>query len=298
MTRPPIFEADRYYCPNCGIVNDVIVEYDRGQVVCRKCGTVIKENVTDLGPEWRKPESARAYSGPFGSTVGNIERGAVKLSDKLKAITLRKFTKPISMAAERIEIDLREFLESARDKLNIPKPLMEEAVALYKKLYDAGFRVTQIEAYAAVLYFVLKKHGSAVATLRAFSERLGVERHALVSAYMELLNVASNLGIRPPRTDPRIYIPRIVSSLGIRDEKSAEVQRVAVDILRYISALRSVRNGRKPQVLAAAAVYYACYIAGIEVTQKDLAKAADSTEGPVRELLRELARRLYVEITI
>lgn len=296
MTRSPIFEVDQYYCPNCGIVNDVIVEYDRGQVVCRECGTVIKENVTDLGPEWRKPESARAYSGPFGTTVGNIERGSVKLSDKLKAITMRKFTKPIS--AERMEIDIREFLESARDKLNIPKSLLEETVALYKKFYNAGFKMSRIEAYAAVLYFVLKKHESAVATLRAFSERLGVERNAVVSAYMELLNVASDLGIKSPRTDPRIYIPRIVSSLGIRDEKSAEVQRIAVDILRYITALRSVRNGRKPQVLAAAAVYYACYIAGIEVTQKDLAKAADSTEGPVRELLRELTRRLYIEITI
>ncbi|MEM5827835.1 MAG: transcription initiation factor IIB family protein, partial [Pyrobaculum sp.] len=93
-------------------------------------------------------------------------------------------------------------------------------------------------------------------------------------------------------------IPKIVSSLGIGDEKTAEVQRIAVDILRYITASPRIRNGRKPQVLAAAAVYYACYIAGVEVTQKELARAADSTEGPIRELLKELSNTLYVEITV
>jgi len=59
-----------------------------------------------------------------------------------------------------------------------------------------------------------------------------------------------------------------------------------------------IRNGRKPQVLAAAAVFYACYIAGVEVTQKEVAKAADSTEGPVRELLKDLSDVIYVEVTV
>ncbi|MCX8135500.1 transcription initiation factor IIB family protein [Pyrobaculum aerophilum] len=298
MTRKLIFELEEYACPACGAVNDVIVDYERGQVICKSCGVVLKDGIADLGPEWRKPESSRAYSGPIGSSIGDIEFGNVKVADKLKAISLKKFSRPISTPLERVESDVREFLESAKEKLSIPKNVIEETVMLYKKLYDAGYKAPRLESYVAVLYFVLKKHGIAAVTLKKIIEELGIDRSNFISAYMELMSTANKLGIKPPRVDPRVYIPKIVSALGIGDEKSAEVQRIAVDILRYIISVPRIRNGRKPQVLAAAAVFYACYIAGVEVTQKEVAKAADSTEGPVRELLKDLSDVIYVEVTV
>ncbi|MGB9704904.1 MAG: TFIIB-type zinc ribbon-containing protein [Pyrobaculum sp.] len=298
MTRRLIFEVEEYSCPVCGSVNEVVVDYERGQVICKNCGTVLRDGIADLGPEWRKPESSRAYSGPMGSSIGDIEYGNVKVIDKIKAISLKKFSRPISTPLERVEADIREFLESAREKLGIPRNIIEDSVMLYKKLYEAGYRAPRLESYAATLYFSLKRHGVAAITLKKVIEGLGVDRSSFVSAYMELMNIASKLGIKPPRVDPKIYIPKIVSTLGIGDEKSAEVQRIAVDILRYIISIPRVRNGRKPQVLAAAAVYYACYIAGVEVTQKEVAKAADSTEGPVRELLKDLSDVLYVEVSV
>ncbi|MGC9130338.1 MAG: TFIIB-type zinc ribbon-containing protein [Pyrobaculum sp.] len=298
MTRRLIFEVEEYSCPVCGSVNEVVVDYERGQVICKNCGTVLRDGIADLGPEWRKPESSRAYSGPMGSSLGDIEYGNVKVIDKIKAISLKKFSRPISTPLERVEADIREFLESAREKLGIPRNIIEDSVMLYKKLYEAGYRAPRLESYAATLYFSLKRHGVAAITLKKVIEGLGVDRSSFVSAYMELMNIASKLGIKPPRVDPKIYIPKIVSALGIGDEKSAEVQRIAVDILRYIISIPRVRNGRKPQVLAAAAVYYACYIAGVEVTQKEVAKAADSTEGPVRELLKDLSDVLYVEVSV
>ena len=298
MTRRLIFEVEEYSCPVCGSVNEVVVDYERGQVICKNCGTVLRDGIADLGPEWRKPESSRAYSGPMGSSLGDIEYGNVKVIDKIKAISLKKFSRPISTPLERVEADIREFLESAREKLGIPRNIIEDSVMLYKKLYEAGYRAPRLESYAATLYFSLKRHGVAAITLKKVIEGLGVDRSSFVSAYMELMNIASKLGIKPPRVDPKIYIPKIVSALGIGDEKSAEVQRIAVDILRYIISIPRVRNGRKPQVLAAAAVYYACYIAGVEVTQKEVAKAADSTEGPVRELLKDLSDVLFVEVSV
>lgn len=298
MTRRLIFEVEEYRCPVCGAVHEFVVDHERGQVTCKICGTVVRENIADLGPEWRKPDSSRAYSGPIGTSIGDIESGNIKVADKLRAISLRKFSKPMSTPLERLEADIREFLDSAKEKLGVPKAVIEETVTFYKKLYEAGYSAPRLESYAAALYFIMKRHGVGAVTIKNLVEKLGVDRSQFVSAYMELVKVASGLGIKPPRVDPKVYIPKIVSSLGIGDEKTAEVQRIAVDILRYITSSPRVRNGRKPQVLAASAVYYACYMAGIEVTQKELARAADSTEGPVRELLKELSDILYVEITI
>ncbi|MEM4791915.1 MAG: transcription initiation factor IIB family protein [Pyrobaculum sp.] len=298
MTRRLIFEIEEQVCPVCGSKGEITIDHERGQVVCRACGTVVREGIADLGPEWRKPESSRAYSGPMGASIGDIEYGNVKITDKLKALSLKKFSRPISTPLERVESEIREFLESAKEKLNIPKTVVEETVILYKKLYDAGYRAPRLESYVAVLYFTLKRHGIPSVTLKKIVEGLGIERSSFISAYMELMKVASQLGIKPPRVDPKVYIPKIVSALGLGDEKSAEVQRIAVDILRYITSIPRIKNGRKPQVLAAAAVFFACYIAGVEITQKEVAKAADSTEGPVRELLKDLSNVLYIEITV
>jgi len=45
-------------------------------------------------------------------------------------------------------------------------------------------------------------------------------------------------------------------------------------------------------------VYFACFISGVEVTQKDVAKAAESTETPIRDLLGELGNLLYIELSV
>ncbi len=285
-------------CPVCGAVNKVYVDYERGVVVCTECGTVIKEGIVDLGPEWRKPESSRAHVGTSGTELGDIERGNVKISDKLRALRLKRAAKPVSSAEERLEADMREFYESLRNLLGIPKALIDEAIILYKKAYEMGFRASRREGYAAALYFAVKRHGIGAVTYRSLVEKAGLNRGEFMSAYMEFLRYMAQAGEKMPKVDPRIYIPRIVSALGLDGELGAQVQRIAAHLLSYIIRSPRIRNGRKPQVLAAISVYFACFISGIEVTQKDVARAAESTETPIRDLLNELADSLYIELYV
>jgi len=299
MTRRIFVDVTRdYVCPSCGPSAEFIIDPERGDVICKSCGTVIGECIVDLGPEWRKPEAARASSGPVGTIVGDIEYGNIKIPDKIRAIRLKKLSKPISTSIERVQLDAKEFMESARELLGIPKVVAEDAAMLYKRAYVEGFRAPRREGFASALYYAMKKHGIAPVTHKTFVEKLGLDRGAFISAYMEFLKIMSKLGERVPRTDPKIYIPKIVSGLKLDGEISADIQRVAVDLLKYLLSSPTLRNGRKPQVLAAVAVYYACYIVGIEVTQKDIARAADSTETPIRDVINELSKRLYVELQI
>lgn len=285
-------------CPVCGAVNKVKIDDERGSIVCTECGAVIRENVVDLGPEWRRPESSRAFVGTSGTELGDIKVGKPKLSDKLRAIKLREAVKPIPSPSERLEAEMREFYESLRHILGIPRALVDEAIALYRKAYDAGYKASRREGYAAALYFAVKRHGLGAVTYRSLIEKAGLDRSRFMSAYMEFLKYMSKLGEKVPRVDPRVYLPRIVSALKLDGEIAAQVQKIASDLLKYIMSSPRIRNGRKPQALAAVAVYYACFIAGLEVTQKDVARAAESTETPIRELLNELGKRLYIEISI
>ena len=39
-------------CPECGSDN-LVEDYDMGEIICGRCGLVIRDNVMDEGPEWR-----------------------------------------------------------------------------------------------------------------------------------------------------------------------------------------------------------------------------------------------------
>jgi transcription initiation factor TFIIB len=50
-------------CPSCG--GRLIVDYERGEIVCMQCGLVVSE-VVDIGPEWRSfNKERRARAAPF-----------------------------------------------------------------------------------------------------------------------------------------------------------------------------------------------------------------------------------------
>ncbi|MEZ0248311.1 MAG: transcription initiation factor IIB family protein [Thermoproteus sp.] len=285
-------------CPHCGAVNKVRIDYEQGSIVCTECGTVIKEGIVDLGPEWRKPESSRAFIGSSGTELGDIERGTVKISDKLRALRLKHAARPLTSASERLEVDMREFYDAVRELLGVPRAIVDEAIHLYKKAYEMGFRAPRREGYAAALYFAIKRHGVGAVTYRSLLEKAGLNRGDFMSAYMEFLRYMSQAGEKMPRVDPKVYIPRIVSALGLQEETGAQVQRVAAHLLEHIVRSPRIRNGRKPQVLAAVSVYFACFIVGLEVTQKDIAKAAESTETPIRDLLNELGKTLNIELYV
>ena len=300
MTRRILagFAEQDLVCPHCGAVNRYRIDEEQGAVICTQCGTVIKEGIVDLGPEWRKPESSRAFVGTSGTELGDVERGTVKISDKLRALRLKHAAKPFTSASERLEIDVREFYDAIRDLLGVPRAVIDEAVALYKKAYEMGFRSPRREGYAAALYFAVKRHGIGAVTYRSLVEKAGLDKGAFMSAYMEFLRYMAQAGEKVPKVDPKVYIPKIVSALGLEGELGAQVQKIAAHLLSYIMRSPRIRNGRKPQVLAAVSVYFACFISGVEVTQKDVAKAAESTETPIRDLLGELGNLLYIELSV
>ena len=43
-------------CPECGSEN-VVEDYEEGEIVCEECGLVISDGIVDQGPEWRSFDS-------------------------------------------------------------------------------------------------------------------------------------------------------------------------------------------------------------------------------------------------
>ncbi|NPA62425.1 MAG: transcription initiation factor IIB [Methanococci archaeon] len=76
-------------CPICGS-REVVKDYERAEIVCAKCGCVIKEKLFDIGPEWRafdheqkikrcRVGAPMTYSVDYNEPIIIKEKGEIKV---------------------------------------------------------------------------------------------------------------------------------------------------------------------------------------------------------------------------
>ena len=99
----------------------------------------------------------------------------------------------------------------------------------------------------------------------------------------------SELHLKPPIDSPFKYVSNLASTLEI----SRPTERQAITILEQ-ARKRKALTGKDPRGLAAAALYLACELRGERVVQRNVAKAAETTEVTLRNRYRGLKKALGI----
>jgi transcription initiation factor TFIIB len=310
--RPENPESDETVkkCPECG-GSDLIRDYERGEIICRTCGLVITDALTDFGPEWRAFDSEqkdkRARTGgptklmrPNKGLVTEIDqynkdiRGA-KIDTRLQAQLhrMRKWHKRISIASsfeKNLAIALGE-LDRVASSLGLPDNIKENIAALYRKAVKSELiRGRLIESVvAAVIYAACRIYGIP-RTLDEISKISGVEKKEIGRAYRFL---KKELELDIPLTDPSAYVPKFAVVLNL----SRDVQMMAIEIIKK-SLKKGLISGRGPTGVAAASLYIAAAMKNEKRTQKEVADVAGVTEVTIRNRYRELKRELEIDINL
>jgi transcription initiation factor TFIIB len=290
-------------CPECG--GDVFVtDPETGEVVCRRCGLVLQEEVLDQKPEWRAftPEERRAKARagaptslkqfdkglsttfqPYKDTYGR----ALAIKDRLKMMRLRKWNirARIHSSAERNLSQAMNELTRLTDKLHIPSDIEEHAALIYRKALDKGLiRGRSIKSIAAAALYSACRLNRTPRSLKEIAEASTRSRKEIARCYRLL---QQNLNIRMPVDDPAKYVSKIASRVKL-DQKT---QNTAITLLIEAKKKKGV-VGKGPTGMAAAALYIAAIMNDISLTQRELAKAADVTEVTVRNRYKELDKIL------
>jgi len=93
-------------CPICGS-KEVVKDYERAEIVCAKCGCVIKEKLFDIGPEWRafdhEQKIKRCRVGaPMTYSVDYNEPIIIKEDGEIKIVKIGELIDKIIENAENI----------------------------------------------------------------------------------------------------------------------------------------------------------------------------------------------------
>lgn len=177
------------------------------------------------------------------------------------------------------------------DRLQIPKPVQEEAFAIYVKALAKGIarggRSFWVVAVAS-LYAACR-----IAQMPITLEEIYPNKRAVGRCYRALLRELE-LKLLPPKVE--VWVPKIAARVGIGEE----VQRKAVEIIREAQNL-DLTTGRGALGIVAAALYIAHYLCGEyseRKTQAVLSKAAGVSPVTIRNRYKDMVKHIQFNITM
>ena len=286
-------------CSECGGIN-LIMNKEKGEIICRDCGLVIEAKMIDFSQEWREfdhdesdkkrrtgsPMTYTKFDRGLGTDVG--QKGDVyqlQSKERNKYFRLRKWQHRISTAIERnLKLALAE-LKRVASYLKLPSSVEEESARIYTMAVQRGLvRGRSMESVVAgALYAACRRH-EIPRTLDELSEASGIDKKEIGRTYRF---ITRELGIRILPSNPIDYIPRFASALKL----NADTQTKAVEILEKAQKIE-LTSGRGPTGIAAASLYVAALINNEKRTQREVADIAGVTEVTIRNRYKELLREL------
>ncbi|NWK14474.1 transcription initiation factor IIB [Marine Group I thaumarchaeote] len=287
-------------CKRCG-KNTMLTDNVTGERFCGKCGYVVSEELQDSGPEWRSfsKESGTdpTRTGP-PTKLAMHDRGLATIINPVnKDSSGKPLTSAMKSTIERLRTwdsrskvhassdrNLRQALSelsTLKDKLSLSDNVIEKASYIYRKALEKGLvRGRSISALMAAALYAACRDTETPRTLKDVADAGNIKKKDISRCYRIL---HQELELKMPVVDPIQCVARISSKLGITEK----TKRYAAKVLK-IAQENKESAGKDPMGLAAAALYLACIKNNENMTQRDIAEAANVTEVTIRNRVKGL----------
>jgi len=297
-------------CPECGN-NDLIRDYEAGELVCEGCGMVVSSELFSYGPEWRafnieQREKRTRVGAPLTWTIHDrglstiidwtgrdIYGRGLKPKQRAQVYRLRKWNRrsKISGGNERNLAHALSELTKIAYKLNLPKNVLETASVIYRQVVRKRLiQGRSIQRMAAASIYMACRQCNVIRTLEEVGNAANISKKESGRYYRFLLR---NLETRVPPVEAKSYVSKFVNQLTL----SGNVENFAMLILDQAMEMR-LTGGRGPAGIAAAATYIACLLTNERRTQGDIAGRAHVTEVTIRNRYQELTKKLLIEMDL
>ena len=295
-------------CPECGS-NNLIRDYQRGEVVCKECGLVVQENLIDQGPEWRAFDSEqrqkRARTGApmkytlhdkgLSTLIGwknrDIYGKAIPTKNRAQIYRLRKWQRRTRVSNAGEQSLAQAFAELGRisSQMSLPRVTREQAGVLYRKAAKKNLiRGRSVEVIVVAVVYAACRLSGAPRTLDELSSVSQISRKEIGRAYRY---IARELELTMKPTSPIDYVSRFCSELKL----SQDVRKKAIELLKK-AIENELTSGRGPVGMAAAAIYMSTVLNECRKTQREIAEVAGVTEVTIRNRYKEIAENLNIDI--
>jgi len=283
---------------------NVVVDNERGSVICLDTGEVIEEGQVFIGPDWRAYTSEewikRAH---MGSITYKVHDSGLSTEVDLSIKKYRESVKNRKLALiqrrtrvyknERKIVEALTYLNQMCALINLPDQVSETAALLLRKIFSSiQPRVDKLKILAlASIVLASRKHGIPV-RVRELLARFNIDEEEYWK-FISDVYFKADINEFKAYVDPRKYLPSIISNLQL-SQKAYVLAAKIIDILKR----EGLAEGKDPAGIAAAAVYIASILVDEKKTQKQVAEAANVTEVTIRNRYRDIIDKLNITIYV
>ena len=282
-------------CPECG--GSIILIEEKGETVCGQCGLIINERLVDHSRSGKRAytnqeKNSREQTGaPISILLPDMGLSTVIDKQKINNPDLKRAAKwntRITWQKRNLLIASTE-LKRISSNLNLPNHVKEEGMRLYIEAFKRKLlRGRSINAMVAACLYLACRKKDIPRTLQEILEEASVTAKDVRRSISILIR---ELNFKTQSTDPVALIPRYVSDLELDSEIEALTKKI---LTTYISNFSI--SGKDPKGLCAGAIYLACRIKDLELTQQQIVNSIGVTEVTLRSRYKELKNKLKIKI--
>ena len=282
-------------CPECG--GSILFIEEKGETVCVQCGLIINDRIVDFSHSGK-----RAYTNQekinrerTGSPISILmpDMGLSTVIDKQKISNpdlkrAAKWNTRITWQKRNVLIASTE-LKRIASNLNFPNHIKEDAMRLYIEAFKRKLlRGRSINAMVAASLYLACRRKEFPRTLQEILDEASASAKDVRRSFSVLIR---ELNLKTNSTDPISLIPRYITELGL----DAEIERITTKILKRYGLKYSI-SGKDPKGLCAGAIYLACKIKNLSLTQQQIADSVGITEVTLRSRYKELKTKLNIPV--
>ena len=295
----------KFDCQRCG-KNQIITDFNSGEVFCKNCGFVINDKSENFGYEsnyFEDQKDTRRTGAPmtltrndFGlsTVIGSANKDAngntipFALSSTIKRIRIQDGRSQLGKYSDMNFKVAFDFLERIQDKLGVSDNVKETAAYIYRKAAELKITTGRpIYSVVAASMYVACRNTQTLRNLKDISEAADIKRKRIAQSYRAIVK---QLDLNIPVVDQTNYILKISSIL----KTPAGTKNLALQILKKAEEL-NMMAGRDPVGMAAASMYYASLIRGDEFSQIEIADASGTTAVTVRNRFHEIEKTISIQ---
>lgn len=303
-------------CPECS--TNLIEDASKGECFCPSCGYVVMEQIEDFGPEGISSDMEERMKNSRTGSPMSYSLHDLGLRTEI-AYSFKDFNgKPIDSAVAEQMQSVRRWHSRIRvaspkerrlsnvlskinetcSALNLPKLIAETASMIYRNYENQNAaKGKSVACMAAATVYLACKRCSVVRSLEEIVEATGVSNAdnsylKLASKYYRML-VMDIGGINVQRLSIDHYISKLANMAKI----DVKVEKLAVDVAHKTED-HVLSDGKAPNGLAAAYIYIASILLGVNVLQRDVSGLSNVTEVTIRNRCKDILTNFKLRIAL
>ena len=280
----------------------MVTDFESGEIVCTRCGTVSPGQVLDTRRELiENPASRLSGVGPKSSLamhdmnlstmIGKSKRDSsgqvINSNNQAKMTRLRTWDmrtqfRDSSFRSFRIAFSL---LNNLKNKLALPDSVIERTAYTYRKIEHKGLvRGRSIPSVLTACIYLTCRELAIPRTIDEIQEASNVKRKQIAREYREIVKT---LELNVPPVNYFQCLEKISNSLQF----DGKITRGAMTLMQNVSDL-GISAGKDPMGLAAAVLYILSKTEGKSIKQEVIANAAGITDVTLRARTKEVKNKL------